>query len=478
MKYRTKLYISLLFVALASNVLGILIFSKQVDNFVFKLVLSRTLSIASTATANMDGDLFAKVRGGMKTDDPVYLKARSVLNRILTANRRSDLYLFDAYTLYLEDNVIKYGVEIVTANIDPPGTAYQDVDKQYILDNWNISSVNPQFIRDQFGLWVSAFSPIRDSNGNIVSVLGIDINAIDIYLELKKLLTFALWGLSAAVCFSLILAFFLSKKVASSLKTLSVVVQDIEGGNLNARCDFKTKDEFHNLGIQINSMCKKLQERERLKQSFASYVSSHILDKILKSESPLNLGGERKKVTILFSDIRQFTLLSERLSPEEVVTLLNEYFEKMIEVIFAHSGTLDKFIGDGIMAEFGAPLEDPKQEEHAVLAAIEMQKALVKLDEKWRKEDRPLLQMGIGVHTGDAILGNVGSEKRIEYTAIGDTVNVAARLEKATKIMKTPILVSERTYLATKDLFRYQDLGMVELPGRKEQIHVYAVIME
>ena len=220
------------------------------------------------------------------------------------------------------------------------------------------------------------------------------------------------------------------------------------------------------LGNAINSMTKGLRERERLKLNFARYVSQHVMDTILKSEHVAKLEGERRKITVLFSDIRQFTQLSERLRPEDVVSLLNEYFEVMLDVIFRHQGTLDKFLGDGIMVEFGAPLDDEKQELHAVQTAIGMQRELKKLVMKWEKEGRPKIEIGIGVHTGLAVVGNIGSEKRIEYTAIGDTVNVASRLEQATKLLKKPILISETTYEGIKDTFKALSLGPMILPGR------------
>lgn len=127
------------------------------------------------------------------------------------------------------------------------------------------------------------------------------------------------------------------------------------------------------------------------------------------------------------------------------------------------------------MVEFGAPLNDDKQEEHAIQAAIEMQNRLNLLCKKWAKENKPSIKMGIGIHTGEAVVGSIGSEKRVEYTAIGDTVNVAARLEQATKILEVPILISENTYLAVKDKFPFKDLGGMTLPGRHEQIHIYTI---
>jgi adenylate cyclase len=199
------------------------------------------------------------------------------------------------------------------------------------------------------------------------------------------------------------------------------------------------------------------------------------MEKILKAGHVARPEGERRKITVLFSDIRQFTQLSEQLPPERVVSLLNEYFESMLEAIFRYQGTLDKFLGDGIMVEFGAPLDDALQEKHAVLTAIDMQKELMKLNAKWKSENKPVIHMGIGIHTGLAVVGNIGSEKRIDYTAVGDTVNVASRLEQATKLLKTSILISETTYLPVENEIKAICLGPMILPGRKEAITIYSI---
>ena len=222
-------------------------------------------------------------------------------------------------------------------------------------------------------------------------------------------------------------------------------------------------------------MAQGLEERERLKVGFTRYVSQYALEELLKLDQPITLEGERKKVTVLFTDLRNFTKLSEHLPPEEVLKLLNEYYEEMIEVIFNYGGTLDKFIGDGLMVEFGAPLEDNLQELHAVLAAIHMQLHLEKLSDKWESEGKRRMLMGVGIHTGLAVIGNIGSEKRMEYTAIGDTVNVAARLEQATKKIDRHIIVSKTVYDKVKDHFIFEDLKEVAIPGRKGIIQSYAL---
>ena len=187
------------------------------------------------------------------------------------------------------------------------------------------------------------------------------------------------------------------------------------------------------------------------------------------------LKGERRRITVLFSDIRGFTTIAEVMRPEAVVRLLGEYFERMVEVVMRHQGTIDKFLGDGMMVIFGAPLDDAYQEEHAVAAAIEMQRELSTLSTKWQAEGRPTIRMGIGINSGAAIVGNIGSDQRMEYTAIGDTVNLASRLESASKELNVEIVVSEQTYDAVRPLFRWKSVGEVTVRGRVEPVRAYSV---
>ncbi|MFI5335009.1 MAG: adenylate/guanylate cyclase domain-containing protein, partial [Chlamydiales bacterium] len=304
-----------------------------------------------------------------------------------------------------------------------------------------------------------------------------DLRASDVVAQLRDLLRFGIFSFSAALLLALLSAFFLSRREALSLQSLCKGVKEIGQGNFSCRVHLFTHDEFDDLAVAINQMAQGLQERDRLKLNFTRYVSQHIMETILKSEAPVKLEGERRKITLLFSDIRQFTKLAEKLPPEEVVSFLNEYFGVMVEVIFKNEGTLDKFIGDGMMIEFGAPLEDPLQEIHAVTTAIEMQQEAQKLCAKWEKEGKPRIEIGIGIHTGIAIVGNIGSERRIEYTAVGDTVNVAARLEQLTKQLKMPILMSESTAKAVEKQFALKNLGPAILPGRTDPIIVYSPIL-
>jgi adenylate cyclase len=200
-----------------------------------------------------------------------------------------------------------------------------------------------------------------------------------------------------------------------------------------------------------------------------------VLDAIVAKGEVSVLKGERRRITVLFSDIRGFTTIAEVMRPEAVVRLLGEYFERMVEVVMRHQGTIDKFLGDGMMVIFGAPLDDAYQEEHAVAAAIEMQRELSTLSTKWQAEGRPTIRMGIGINSGAAIVGNIGSDQRMEYTAIGDTVNLASRLESASKELNVEIVVSEQTYDAVRPLFRWKSVGEVTVRGRVEPVRAYSV---
>lgn len=337
MKYRTKLYISLVAIAFASIALALIIFSTESEKLVLKMLRSRSLSIAATAATQIDPDLIKKANQADSLEDPSFIKTRNQLIEILRANQRNDIYISDIYTLYTNPKnpgQLYIGVETDKTQ-DLPGTLYRWSDKDAILKSKEGYYVNPFFTSDQYGVWLSAFAPIRDSKGNYIGTLGVDINAADIHLQLQQLIKFALLGLSASLLLALVMAFFLSKQVTVSLDHLCKTVKEIGEGNFKAKAHLKTNDEFGELSLRINAMCKGLQERERLKMSFARYVSHHVLDNILATEAPFKLEGERRKITLLFSDIRQFTQLSEQLPPEEVVQLLNEYFEQMIEVIFS-----------------------------------------------------------------------------------------------------------------------------------------------
>ncbi|MBI4590572.1 MAG: adenylate/guanylate cyclase domain-containing protein [Candidatus Rokubacteria bacterium] len=214
--------------------------------------------------------------------------------------------------------------------------------------------------------------------------------------------------------------------------------------------------------------------RRRLRAAFGQYVSPEVMDRVLREGA--GLGGEVRTVSVLMSDLRGFTTLSERLLPDRISEMMNEYFTAMVEVITSHRGMVQDFIGDGILALYGAPVDDPDHAWHAVATALDMQAALQQLNRRWQVEGRPPLAMGVAVHTGDAFVGNVGSPRKKKYAALGDTVNTVSRIEGLNRELGTGILISGATLRVVKERVVVQDRGAIPLKGRTQPVEVFELL--
>jgi class 3 adenylate cyclase/CHASE2 domain-containing sensor protein len=217
-------------------------------------------------------------------------------------------------------------------------------------------------------------------------------------------------------------------------------------------------------------------DRRRFRDSFSRYLSRDVMARVL-TDAP-SLRGEHRDVSILFSDLRGFTTLSEQLPPERIASHLSEYFEAMTTAIFAHHGMINDFVGDAVMAVFGAPVTDPEHAWHAVQSARDMDRALERLNQSWDAAGLPRLRMGIGIHTGPVFAGNVGGRDRIKYTVIGDPVNVASRVEGLNKELGTTILITEDTLAAVGERVRTRDCGPQAVKGRVEKVQVFEVLTD
>jgi adenylate cyclase len=231
-------------------------------------------------------------------------------------------------------------------------------------------------------------------------------------------------------------------------------------------------------GIAINTVIshERLQRQAQARANFERFLPRQVVDHILRSPDAIKLGGVRQMVTALFADIRNFTTLSESSTPELIVNLLNRYFSMVSEIIFRHGGTLDKYIGDGLMALFGAPYVGELDAVQAVRAAVEMQRAMSAFNERLAAENLPPISIGIGVNTGPAIVGYIGSETRLDYTAIGDTINIASRLESLAQ--PGQIVISENTMQVLDESFVLKPLGTERLKGKNVNLRIAEIVWQ
>ena len=229
-------------------------------------------------------------------------------------------------------------------------------------------------------------------------------------------------------------------------------------------------------GVFVHRYLTEGHEKRLLKQAFQRYLNPSVVDRIIENPESLKLGGEKKELTVLFSDIRGFTAISESLAPESLMRFMNQYLTAMTDIVMSNEGTLDKYIGDSVMAFYGAPQE---QSDHAIRAchcALRMIKFLGKQQKVWQEQGLPVIRIGIGINTGQMVVGNIGSDKRFDYTVMGDHVNIASRLESLTKNYDANIIVSEYTQEKAKDEFDFRELGEVQIRGREKPIRIYALL--
>jgi len=218
-------------------------------------------------------------------------------------------------------------------------------------------------------------------------------------------------------------------------------------------------------------------EKRRVKRLFGRYVSKDVYAVLMANPGLARLGGQRREMSVLFSDIRGFTTVTERGQPDEIVGMLNEYFSSMVDLVFKHGGTLDKFVGDMVMALYGAPLDDPDHADHAVQTALAMITELGRLNARWKEEGRISgLDIGIGINTGPMIAGNIGSEAIMSYTVIGDAVNLGSRLESLNKEFGTRIIISDATRQRLKGNYEFRPLGDVVVKGKTHPVAIFEVV--
>jgi adenylate cyclase len=321
---------------------------------------------------------------------------------------------------------------------------------------------------------VARFSPSwgTSKEDRVDVIAALDVSDVKAIVRRNLLFALAMLGIGAAGC--LFVGSRLAIIMSQALVKISVGVRRLENAEY-VKVDIPTTgDELEDLANGFNSMVDGLRERDKLKSTMGKYMTPAVIKHLMAGE--VELGGKSLDVTILFTDIRSFTSISEKMKAHELVALLNEYFSAMVGVVLAHDGAVDKYIGDAIMAVFGAPIPGPKDAENAVRAAINMRKKLILLNAELEKRGIPEIRTGIGIHTGEVVAGNIGSPERMEYTVIGDSVNLASRLESNTKELGVDVLISDATYEKTKHFIEARPVKELTVKGRAQPVMTYAVL--
>jgi len=321
--------------------------------------------------------------------------------------------------------------------------------------------------------FVSFAVPISHGKDKVTALLQRSLDeALSPYKRLKSalILLFAL-GLALSVAGGV----FMARTVTRPVRDLAAGVKRIYEGDYSEPVTVEQEDEIGRLASSFNHMLKGLIERDRVRSLLGKVVSSAIAEELLKKE--IELGGEEREVTVLFSDLRGFTSLCERHTPQEILSFLNDYFTRISAVIEANGGVVDKYIGDAVMALFGAPLKNEDDAARAVRTAIGMREALKGLNAEFEAKGLPRLSLGVGVNTATVVAGNMGSITRLNYTVIGDGVNLASRLEGLSKKYGVDIIVSAST-LALAPGFVYRELDIVRVKGKSEPVGIYEPVGE
>ncbi|MFA6448891.1 MAG: adenylate/guanylate cyclase domain-containing protein [bacterium] len=452
--------------AFASNGFLAVFMYTRLNGMLYEDLRSKAMSIAATAASQMDGDKLARIKTRADESAPEYKAIVKQLRKMRDANRREDVYIKYMYTMMPDPEKpggFLFGVDAEEKKSDIAHAGEVSEGRLGVNLDINTLLADERFTVDKWGEWLSGYAPVRTAAGKPVASLGVDMKASDVIGKMRRVLWMTVFAFAISLACSAGVSLYLANSVNRPLLAVREAVGKIGEGDLTTRLEVGAKDEFGEIAGAVNAMAKGLQEREMVKKLFSRYVSQQVVDSILKSGELPNLKGDRRRITAMFADVRGFSALAGELPPEGIIEALNECFEEIVETIFRHHGAIDKFAGDSMVVIFGAPLDDPQQEEHAVRAALEMRAALKALGAKWLKAGAREIRIGMGINTGMAVVGNIGSPDRMEYTAIGDTVDIAAALESETRNRAAGILVSEATAAGARGVVAMKEIGEMEV---------------
>jgi class 3 adenylate cyclase len=431
---------------LTVGVVGVLVHQRQ-SREIEDTVGTQLLNIARVSGLLIDPALHADAAAQSRADAPGYRRIaetlQTVQNETLLTTPMRTLTDFDRATR-------RTRIVVTTADGERPGDAFIVEPEAAGAVAWTFEDGVARYTgiyRTPAGARISAFAPILDARGHTAAVLKVDY-PVDFYFDrLRELDATIAQGMAVGALLAVALAVIVARRLTRPVVALTGAAARVAGGDLTATLPVRSRDEVGQLTRAFNTMVDGLRQREIIRNAFGRYVSPEVAQAVLESPEGLRLGGRKREVTVLMSDMRGYTRFAEHGDPSGVMAVLNEYLGRMADLVIAHGGTVNEFIGDAVFAVFGAPVEHPDHAERAAACALAMQRAMDDLNEANVAQGRPRFEMGIGVNTGEAVVGNIGSEQRTKYAVVGAAVNLAARVESCTVGGQILVTTSTLRYL-------------------------------
>lgn len=445
----------------------------------------RLLATVDSLSTSMDAEAIAALPGEGQAWTPLH---KTLLSRFADV-AHGDV---DVESIYLlkptqDPTKLRFIVDFVKHGpAGKPGEIYDAVAVPVMLQGFAQPAVENRPVQDAFGTTLSGYAPVKTRAGRSVAVVGVDVDASRLAEIRKEVLRNIALSFGVAALLLGGVATLVARYLREPLARIITVAKAISLGDLSTRVGLQRGDELGLMSEHIDLMAEQLQDREFIRETFGRYLSTKIATEVLSQRSGITLGGEERVVSVLFSDLRGYSSISEQMSPTEVVAMLNQYLGAMNEIIDQHGGCVIEFVGDAIFAVFGAPHYMANHAEQAVRCGIEMRLRLRELNAEWRHSGLasfwqdsgvPEISIRLGVHTGAVVAGNLGSQTRMKYSVIGDTVNVASRLEALNKDLGTDFLISRDVYIQLPRGLQEAvvDHGTQQVKGREQPVKVYAV---
>ena len=432
---------------------------------------TQLLNIARVTALAVDPSLHAQVQRAPDPRSQAYLR----IKRELVTIQNEVLLTTPIFTLTnLDASARTARVLVVSDGPGQPGDIYQVPPRMVDPLRWTFEDGVARYTdiyTDAKGTWITAFAPILDRMGATAAVVVVNY-PVEIYLDrLQELRRTILWASGLGALGALVVGFLFARQLTRPIRALTVGVGRVAAGDLSQSLPVRSRDEVGQLTRAFNGMLEGLRQRDFIRSAFGRYVSPEVAKTLLESPGGLRFGGEKRVVTVLMSDLRGYTRFAEHGDPAVVMDVLNGFLGRMTDIIIEHGGTINEFIGDAIFAVFGAPLEHPDHAERAAGCALAMQGAMAQINREHAAQGRPRFEMGIGVNTGEAVVGNIGSEQRAKYAIVGSAVNVAARVEGAT--VGGQVFLTAETYARIRDLAEVLGPTQLEAKGLSEPLALY-----